>query len=214
MVNLRFERDQYLNSDDLSSRDKAILSNCDELLRRTSHQTCVSIVSPINLLRELFSVKGAGTLVQMGTSILTFHAWDEINKGQLKKLLELGFEKRVKESFFAKPMDYFYIEENYQGAALVLDYENMSYVSKLAVGTEARGFGVGQDLWETLLENHKRLFWRSDSEAFINRWYEKHCDGMHRLGRWTVFWKGLEPSQISLAIEFTAAQDDDFFFET
>lgn len=214
VVNLRFERDQYLNSDDLSSRDKAILENCDELVRRTSHPLYVSIVSPINLLREFFSVKGAGTLVQMGSSILNFHAWDEVNKGQLKKLLEASFEKRVKETFFAKPIEYFYIEENYQGAALVSDIETMSYVSKLAVGTEARGFGIGQDLWETLLENHKRIFWRSDSDAFINRWYEKQCDGMHRLGRWTVFWKGLEPSQISLAIEFAAGQDDDFFYET
>lgn len=214
VINLRFERDQYLNSDDLSVYDKSVLENCDELIRRTSHPLHVSVVSPISLLRELFSVKGAGSLVQMGTSILHFGAWEEINKGQLKKLLEASFEKRVTEEFFAKEFDHFYVEENYNGAAVVQDYAAMSYVSKFAVGTEARGFGVGEDLWENLLENHERIFWRSDSEAFINRWYEKHCDGMHRIGRWTIFWKGLEPSQISMAIEFAASQEDDFFFET
>lgn len=214
VINLRFERDQYFNSDDLSTYDKSILEKCDDLIRRTSHDLCISIVSPINLLRELFTVKGAGTLVQKGTSILSFGAWEEVNKSQLKVLLEDSFEKRLDENFFTKPMHYFYVEENYDGAAMVLDYGTMSYVSKFAVGTEARGFGVGQDLWETLLENHARIFWRSDSEAFINRWYEKYCDGMHRIGRWTIFWKGLEPSQISMAIEFAAAQEDDFFFET
>jgi acetylglutamate synthase len=86
----------------------------------------------------------------------------------------------------------------------------MSYLSKFAVGTEARGLGIGRDLWSAVTSNHKKIFWRSDPDKFITNWYVKQCDGMHKTPRWTVFWKGIETSQITTAIEYAITQDEDF----
>lgn len=210
LVNLRFEKDKLIGNGCLTQEDERFLQLSDELLRLCTHKVFISCVSPINLLRELFTVKGAGTLVQIGSQIHTYDNWDQLNKDGLKILLQTSFEKKVKDSLFTRPIDRFYIEEHYQGAALINSFEDMSYLSKFAVGTEARGLGIGRDLWESVTTNHKKIFWRSDPEKFITSWYVKQCDGMHKTPRWTVFWKGIAPSQITTAIEHALNQPEDF----
>lgn len=210
LINLRFEKDTLLNEGALSQEDERFLALSDELIRSMTHKIFISCVSPINLLRELFTVKGAGTLVQMGSQIHTYTGWDQLNRDGLKILLQTSFEKKVKDDFFKRQVDTFYIEENYQGAALVSGYKDMSYLSKFAVGTEARGLGIGRDLWSVVTRNHKKFFWRSDPEKFITSWYVKQCDGMHKTPRWTIFWKGIDPSQITDAIQFALNQEEDF----
>jgi len=96
------------------------------------------------------------------------------------------------------------------GAALLKKYNDMAYLTKFAVGTEARGLGIGRDLWHEITKNHKKIFWRSDPNKFISHWYVKQCDGMHRTKDWTVFWKGIGESEITDAIDFALKQKIDF----
>jgi acetylglutamate synthase len=210
IINLRFEHDSIKTSDTYSDEDKAFIAKLDGLISQCNHKLYVSVVSPNNLLRELFTVKGAGTLVQRGSKINVYAHWADVDTAALKHLLELSFEKRVCESFFSEKVDHFYIEENYMGAALLKNHENMTYLSKFAVGTEARGLGIGRDLWTEILKNNSCIFWRSDPEKFITHWYVKQCDGMHKTKNWVVFWKGVESSQITNAIEYALAQKIDF----
>lgn len=210
IVNLRFERESIKTSEAYVDEDKAFITKLDGLVSRCNHKLYVSVVSPNALLRELFTVKGAGTLVQMGSKINVYENWAEVDTASLKHLLELSFEKRVRESFFSEKVDRFYIEENYMGAALLKKHQDMTYLSKFAVGTEARGLGIGRDLWTEILKNHSCIFWRSDPEKFITHWYVKQCDGMHKTKDWVVFWKGMDSSQITTAIEYALAQKTDF----
>lgn len=210
LVNLRFEKDALIGTGILSQDDERFLQLSEELIKLCTHKIYISSVSPINLLRELFTVKGAGTLIQMGSQIRSYGGWDELNKEGLKILLQASFEKKAKDVLFKRQIDHFYVEENYQGAALITEVGDMSYLSKFAVGTEARGFGIGRDLWAAVTGNHKKIFWRSDPEKFITSWYVKQCDGMHKTPRWTVFWKGIDTSRITKAIEYALAQEEDF----
>lgn len=210
IINLRFEGDSIKTSDAYVDEDKSFIAKLDGLINQCNHKLYVSVVSPNNLLRELFTVKGAGTLVQRGSKINVYTRWADVDKAALKHLLELSFEKRVCESFFSEKVDYFYIEENYMGAALLKNHRSMTYLSKFAVGTEARGLGIGRDLWTEILKNNSCIFWRSDPEKFITHWYVKQCDGMHKTKDWVVFWKGVDSSQITDAIEYALNQKIDF----
>lgn len=210
LINLRFEKEQILKGQLLNQEDERFLQLSDQLIHHCTHKTFVSFVSPINLLRELFTVKGAGTLIQLGSQIQAYQDWKDINKEGLKILLQTSFQKKVNPAFFEQKIDHFYIEENYQGAALLRNLDGMSYLSKFAVGTEARGHGIGRDLWAAVMKGHQKIFWRSNPDNFISNWYVKQCDGMHKAGKWIVFWKGLDPHQITAAIEYALAQPEDF----
>lgn len=210
IVNLRFDLPELMKSKKTRPADLDLVKQCDQIIRKCDHKIYISIVSPNNLLRELFTVKGAGTLIQMGSHIKKINSWDDIDPRSLKRLLEMSFEKKIKDHFFSEKFDQFYIEENYMGAAVLKKHQDMFYLSKFAVGTEARGLGIGRDLWSEIERNHAKIFWRSKTEKFITRWYIKQCDGMHRQGEWTIFWKGIEPSQITEAVKYSLAQKEDF----
>lgn len=210
IVNLRFDLAELMKTKQVHETDLEFVKNCDKIVRKCDHKIYISLVSPNNLLRELFTVKGAGTLVQLGSEIKHHQSWDNIDPRSLKRLLEMSFERKVDEGFFNGDIEHFYLEENYMGAALLKDYQGMSYLSKFAVGTEARGLGIGRDLWEEITRNHKKIFWRSNSDKFITRWYMKQCDGMHKDGKWTVFWKGIEQSEITAAVSYALSQGEDF----
>ncbi|MBF0105455.1 MAG: hypothetical protein HQM16_09030 [Deltaproteobacteria bacterium] len=210
IINLNVDFETFVKENHIPSKQADFVKTCAGIINTCRHKIIISVVSPNNLLRELFTVKGAGTLIQRGSLIKTCKNWENIDPRSLKRLLEASFEKKIDQDFFTQKMDYFYIEENYLGAALLKDYKDTCYLSKFAVGTEARGLGVGRDLWGEIIKNHKKIFWRSRSDKFITHWYIKQCDGMHKAGEWTIFWKGLDQQQISDIIEYALTQKVDF----
>lgn len=210
IINLNQGIEPLIHNNLLHQDDVHLLEFCKDIIELTTHKVFISLVSPNNLLRELFTVKGAGTLVQMGSRIRSFAGWDNVDPRSLKRLIETSFEKKLAETFFSEPMDHVYIEENYMGAALLKRHWDMVYLSKFAVGTEARGLGVGRDLWDEILKNHKKIFWRSDPANFITHWYIKQCDGMQKTRNWHVFWKGLDQTQIAAAVTYALEQKNDF----
>jgi len=209
IINLRFDKDRLVEKN-ISDEQITLLNRCEALINKCGHKIFVSIVSPNNLLRELFTVKGAGTFIQLGSKIKESSNWDGVDPNSLRRLLEMSFERKVKDEFFKEKVEHIYVEENYMGAALLNDFEGMTYLSKFAVGTEARGLGIGRDLWSEITKNHKKIFWRSDPNKFITHWYVKQCDGMHKTDRWTVFWKGIDEECISKAITHALSHPVDF----
>lgn len=211
IVNLRTDYDELVASNRLADSQLTLVKQCYQIVKNCQHKVFVSVVSPNNLMRELFTVKGAGTLVQMGSLIKVQNGLDSLDPSSLKKLLEMSFGSKVKDDLFQAPFDKIYLEENYMGAALVKDHNGLSYLSKFAVGTEARGLGIGRDLWRSLVQNHGKLFWRSNPSRFINNWYVKQCDGLQKTKDWTVYWIGLKPEEIAMAVEYSLSQPADFY---
>ncbi len=170
----------------------------------------VSVTSPMNLLQEIFTVKGAGTLFRRGSRIDHFQTLEQVDRERLLKLLESSFSKPLKNTDFLKNVSDSYLEKNYRGAVLLENHPAGCYLSKFAVGREARGEGVALELWQEVCRNHEALFWRSHIENPFNAWYHKHADGHHAVGRWQIFWRGVSAEAISSIIAYCCDREEDF----
>jgi hypothetical protein len=170
----------------------------------------LSITSPIKLLQEIFTVKGAGTLFRKGSEILTFQGLEGVDRARLLALLEASFGKRLASEDFLDNVVSAYIEAGYRGAVLLEEHPAGRYLSKFAVGREARGEGVAIELWAEVCRNHGALFWRSNESNPFNSWYDKQADGHHHVGKWQIYWRGVEAEAISGIIEYCCARGEDF----
>lgn len=211
LINLRTDQPLLTGQKLLRKEDAALFENVKRLLEScTDEKLLVSITSPLDLLRELFTTQGAGTLVKRGTSITRFAAFSEVQVGRLQQCIESSFGHRLREAFFATPPLAIYVEESYRGVAVVHDTEAGPYLAKFAVDRVARGEGMGRDLWQVTSRDFPRLFWRTRADNSISAWYASVCDGMVRLPKWHVFWRGIEPEQVPRLVERALRFGDDF----
>ena len=195
------------NQPQLSPDDRPLRELALALLDSVNH---IAVTSPFQMLKEIFTVKGSGTILRPGSviSCRTFHA--DIDEERLRALLLECFGRSPRHPDFFKRIDFFYIEENYKGAILLERRPQGNYLSKFAVDTQARGEGVAQELWEAAAAAHPALFWRSRRSKSINRWYARLADGHHSNNVWNVFWRGISPADIPAVIDFCLTRPDDF----
>ena len=189
---------------ELLPEDKAMADTAAALLEARPG-THISVTSPINLLKEIFTVKGAGTVFRRGSTILSGKA----DSKKLLALLEESFGKKPKPGVLAD-VTQIYFEENYRGAALLEQQREGLYLSKFAVGPEARGEGLAQELWDEVCKNHSAFFWRSRKGNPVNQWYDRHADGRHTAADWVVFWRGMDAAAIPSMIAFCVSRPADF----
>jgi bifunctional N-acetylglutamate synthase/kinase len=161
-------------------------------------------------LKELFTVRGAGTLIKRGTAIQRRDSYAELDLGRLRQLLESSFQRALDPDFFERAPLAIYFEASYRGALIVHHERPAPYLTKFAVEPEAQGEGIGNDLWQAMLRDFPRLFWRGRPDNPINSWYQSVCDGMLRLPRWQLFWRGIEPAQIAEIAARADALPSDF----
>jgi acetylglutamate kinase len=210
LVNLTTDYAQLAASKELSRKERLILAQSRRLVsERVSHNLLVAVTSPLNLLRELFTTKGAGTMLRRGATLEKHASLDALDRGRLRALLESAFGRPPVDDFFSRPISCIYLEEGYRGMAALVDTPLGTYLSKFAVDREAQGEGMGRDLWEALIVGHPTVFWRARPNNPINPWYTTLCDGLIRLPDWTIFWKGLPTERVPAAVELTLAQPVD-----
>lgn len=211
VINLRRDREALLASKRLGKRDGELVEVAHTLIQALdSSSLLVSVTSPLNLLKELFTVRGAGTLIKRGTAVERRDAYAELDSSRLKQLLEASFQRDIAPEFFERAPLAIYYEASYRGAAILLDEGPAPYLSKFAVEPDAQGEGIGNDLWQAMLRDFPRLYWRARSDNTITSWYQSVCDGMLRLPRWTVFWRGIEPSLVPELVARADALPSDF----
>ena len=198
----------------LPPQQAALLAQLARLVDRIPHRVTISITSPLDLLRELFTVKGAGTLIRRGSRVERHASWAALDADRLVALIEEAFGRPLVPGFKGRPFAAAYVADDYRGAAIVTDSPLAPYLSKFAVTTVARGEGVGGDLWRALAADHPRLFWRSRAGNPITAWYRDQADGLVRIqidgAPWVVLWRGLAPAEIPAAIAYCAQSPTDF----
>lgn len=210
IVNLTTEFDEFAASKELTRKQQIILRQSRRLVfELVPHKLLVAVTSPLDLLRELFTVKGAGTLLRRGAVIETHAGWTGVDRERLEALLSASFSRPPVEDFWRRPVARIYREESYLGAAIIVDTPLGGYLTKFAVDPVAQGEGIGRDLWERMQDDYPVLFWRARAHNSITRWYAEQADGLERMADWHVFWKGLPPERIPEAIAFALAQPID-----
>lgn len=189
----------------LTADEQALADTASSLLAARPG-THISVTSPINLLEEIFTVKGAGTVFRKGSVIRS----DGLPPTEpLLALLSESFGRTLKDGALDQVTQAYY-EENCRGAVLLEEHPQGLYLSKFAVGREARGEGLAQELWDAVCENHPAFFWRSRRDNPVNQWYDRHADGRHSAGDWAVFWRGMDVESVPALVAFCTARPPDF----
>jgi len=207
---INIDDDRQLELKGLSQGQTRFIDLARKLLNSSQKARVYVIASPLNLLPELFTVKGSGTLIRKGAKINAAKTLSELDSKQLKASIESGFEKSITTNMKDWPVKSVLIEENYRGGAILTRLAGMNYLSKFWVVKAAQGEGIARDIWEALVKKHTTFFWRSRKANPFNDWYMKACDGMQINGDWRVFWVGLERDQIGKAIEAACRVPQDF----
>jgi bifunctional N-acetylglutamate synthase/kinase len=211
IINLATDYEALVAKRALSPKRLFLLEQSRRLLvERATHSMFIAVTSPLLLLRELFTIRGAGTLIKRGSTILRKSGFADIDTPRLASLLQSSFGRDLSPGFFEREMAQVYLEEAYRGAALIRQTRLGAYLCKFAVEREAQGEGLGRDIWQLVVSDHKSLFWRARPDNSIASFYVQECDGMVRSEQWHVFWKGLPPDRIPDAVATALAEPVDF----
>lgn len=203
---------QYVNRDPgtrLSPEDQTMSDTARGWLEKEP-RLHISVSSPLYVLQELFTVKGRGSIIRPGSEIRQFSSVQELDRDRLVTLIEESFGKPLSNPDCLDEACAIYLEKDYHGAVVLESHPSGHYLSKFAVGTQARGEGVAQELWDSACAPQEKLFWRSRSANPINQWYERHATGHHQAGGWTVFWKGIPATDLPDIIEYALTRPPDF----
>lgn len=211
VVNLRADHAALVASKRLPKRDGELL-DCAARLIELVHPNplLVSVSSPLTLMKELFTVKGAGTLVKRGTPIARHDSYANVDVARLRALVEASFGRSLVPDFFERPPLAVYLDEQYRGAVIVHPAAPAPYLSKFAVEPQAQGEGMGNDLWQAVARDFPSFFWRTRHENPILPWYLTLADGMARTGAWHVLWRGIPTTGIPDVIREAEALPSDF----
>ena len=211
LVNLSADYERLLTTGDLPRRHESLLRHVKTLLDQLPQRMSVAVVNPLQLLRELFTVSGAGTMIRKGSRIEKHSGLGAADRGRLTELLESAFGRALVPGamedggLVVTQSEHVYLEENYLGAALLSNTDIAPYLSKFAVNREAQGEGIGGEIWAMLTRDFPTFFWRAVPSNPIVPFYAKQCDGLVRFPEWHVFWRGLAPEKIQPAIEYSLA---------
>jgi acetylglutamate kinase len=201
VVNLATDYDRLMTSGGFSRGQATLLRNIKQLLEVVPQRMTATVVNPLHLLRELFTVNGSGTLIRRGSRIDVHGSWEGLDQVRVRGLFESAFGRPLRNGFFSEPVERIYIEDAYRGVAVVRQTKVAPYLTKFAVDRQAQGEGIGTELWSLLARDFPSFFWRSRPANPITPWYVKNCDGLVRFPEWHVFWRGLPVASIEPAIE-------------
>ncbi|EYF00690.1 acetylglutamate kinase [Chondromyces apiculatus] len=179
------------------------LDEAKALLERLPRTSSVSITSPDQLAKELFTHKGSGTLIRRGERIVRHETIATVDRGRLSELLESSFgRKPVPEYYEMKPFFRIYLADSYRAGAILTLEEGVPYLDKFAVTAEAQGEGIGGSLWLRMARENPKLFWRARIDNEVNPWYFQRADGSYSSEKWTVFWYGIHDfDEIKVCVE-------------
>jgi len=175
------------------------LEQIAQILRNLPDSASVSITSVENLAKELFTHRGAGTLIRKGEQILELDDFDSENRPLAVALLEQSFSRKLKPGYLEElPFDFVLVSESFGAMALVLKgVDGLPYLDKFAVTPEAQGAGLGAAVWQALVQRCPKLYWRSRIGNPITQWYYEQADVSFTQGGWVAFSKGIhDPGQI------------------
>lgn len=193
-INLETDYARLLNSGWVHSGMRLKLIQIAEMLEQLPPSSSVSITSASNLTRELFTHRGAGTLIRRGEGFSNETEITGLRQSELKSLIEVCFQRRLNDDWFSEVDLESLIWAGSGRAAAVIDrgFHGIPYMNKFAVTPTAQGEGLGAALWEQISARYPQLYWRSRADNPVNSWYNRQADFRIRAGDWQVFGCGID----------------------
>lgn len=194
----------------LTPGQQRFLSFVQDLDESEPGQRAYIIASPLNLLSELFTTKGSGTLIKRKAEIVSSKNYKKLDTHRLEQSISTAFGKTLRRDFFETPVSAVFCESDYKGGAIFTEQDGLTYLSKFWVGKEAQGDGLARNIWESFTQDITVFYWRSRLNNPFNDWYMKNCDGMQKKNGWRVFWNGIEPDDVAKAVVTALQAPEDF----
>ncbi|TGK00491.1 acetylglutamate kinase [Leptospira selangorensis] len=193
----------FESTETLQKEDELLFKECKMIFEYTGDPNLqIAITSAPSLLKELFTIKGSGTLLRKKNKIEFHTDFQKIDPERLNGLIEDSFGRGLKQGFWNKEFSGIVLESEYKGCALLQNTPWGTFLSKFAVNEIARGEGVGRNIWDEMLKKAPVLFWRARAENTISKWYAKECSGLQKEGIWIYFWIGLKEKEIPAVCDF------------
>lgn len=172
--------------------------------------TDIVITSPKNLIEEIFTIKGKGTIIK-NHILKSSKNINELDKEKIKDLLENAFGKKLKENYF-KTGSFCEIiyQKDYEGIAIIKDLNGLKQIDKFAVAKHAQGNGLGKCIWKEINKKHEKLIWRALVNNPLNQFYYKNSSGNIKINEWSIFWNNLLLSEIPNEINNIINQEKSF----
>jgi acetylglutamate kinase len=193
-ISLRTDYDWLMQQPWVHSGMKLKLEQIEQILSKLPDTASVSITSVDSLARELFTHRGAGTLIRKGERILEFDHFDDASRERTRNLLETSFGRRLKPDYFDQlPIECVLASESFGAMAIVLKgVDGIPYLDKFAVTPEAQGAGLGAAVWQALVKRCPKLYWRSRVDNPVTQWYFEQTESSYTEKQWVAFTKGLK----------------------
>ena len=186
------------------------LQQINEMLQRLPDDSSVSITSAAHLTRELFTYRGAGTLVRKGEAINVFEDPDAETLATVKKLVEHSFQRKLRNDWFERLKEPLVLlsETGRAAAIMTRGVDGLPYLDKFTVTSEAQGEGLGAAIWQVVRARYPALYWRSRYTNPVTPWYFQQSDSSNRSGQWVVFTIGVdEAAQRDRCVADSLARD-------
>ncbi|GAB4194588.1 MAG: acetylglutamate kinase [Wenzhouxiangellaceae bacterium] len=193
-INLETDYDRLMAADWVHSGMRLKLQEIKRLLDDLPATVSVSITSARHLTKELFTHRGAGTLLRKGERIHCHAQLTADDREHLAPLIERCFGRRLQAGYFSSlDLLNLHFADSWQAAAVICrGHGGVPYMDKFVVTPEAQGEGVGAALWQQLRSTYPSMYWRSRSTNPINAWYVQQAERMLRGRDWLSFVYGLD----------------------
>jgi len=209
-VSLTNDYEALMNQPWVHSGMRLKLQQINEMLQRLPDDTSVSITSASHLTRELFTYRGAGTLVRKGEAINTFRNPDAETLARVKTLVEKSFHRTLRDDWFENLDDPLVLlsETSRAAAIMTAGVDGIPYLDKFTVTSEAQGEGLGAAVWQVVRARYPALYWRSRNTNPITPWYFQQADSSNRSAGWVVFTIGIkDAAQRERCVQDSLARD-------
>jgi acetylglutamate kinase len=193
-ISLRTDYDWLIEQDWVHSGMQLKLEQIGQLLSGLPDSASVSITSVGSLARELFTHRGAGTLIRKGEEIVEFTRFTPELEEKTTRLLEQSFGRKLKADYYdGLAIDCVLASESFGAMAIVLrGVDGLPYLDKFAVTPEAQGAGLGAAVWQALVHRCPELYWRSRTRNPVTPWYFDQADASFTADHWVAFSVGIE----------------------
>jgi len=192
-ISLRTDYEYLMEQDWVHSGMRLKLEQISQILSGLPENSSVSITSVGNLARELFTHRGAGTLIHSGEEIVEHSEFSPGFREKAVALLEQSFDRKLKADYFDNlPLECILSSESNGAMAVVLNGVNgIPYLDKFAVTPEAQGAGLGAAVWQALIHRCPALYWRSRTDNPVTPWYFDQADASFTEDKWVAFSVGI-----------------------
>ena len=206
-INLDEEYEYYMSQSWVKYGTRLKIKELNELLLKLPRSSSVAIIHPDNLEKELFTHKGAGTLLRRGDKLhIAMSLSDFPDLQRLRSVLKRNREgadaetvlDRFLQQLESRPFKAYW-DERMEALAVVLPPVQGSSLAQLATYTITKSAwltNLTDNIFQNLKRDFPKLFWTVKQDDENLAWFFAQADGSLNNGKGDVlFWYGIDNAE-------------------